>query len=151
MTKPIVTRFTFLFGAAAFVLTCLAGPQQPQPPGPNDFSHVVQLNKTWSQGEDRITIREVRGPYNTRNVGSTYEVRGVYKLTSRDAAIIAANVTARPEQSESGHGSIPGQTAVVHKGEGEFTLRFHMWHEGKPHVSFYPAPPGGASFGGAYF
>ena len=35
--------------------------------------------------------------------------------------------------------------------EGRFTLRFNMWHEGDPHVSFYPAPPGGESFGGIYF
>ena len=30
----------------------------------------------------------------------------------------------------------------ISKGEGRFTLRFHMWHEGNPHVSFYPVPGG---------
>ncbi|MGA9626263.1 MAG: hypothetical protein WBQ65_17455, partial [Bryobacteraceae bacterium] len=62
---------------------------------------------------------------------------------------LGAFVTTSTSQPEVPHGVSPEQTMKISKGEGRFTLRFHMWHEGDPHVSFYPVP-GGESLGGVY-
>ena len=121
----------------------LASAQQSE-----DFSHVVNLAKTASG--DLITITEVRGPSDTISVGNTYEVRGTYKLASHDNAMLAAYVTIDASAPHTSHPDLPNQRMIVEKGEGSFTLRFHVWHDGKPHVSFYPAK-GGNSFAATYF
>ena len=117
---------------------------------PGDFSHVVRVGKTYSQDGDRITVDEVRGPSGERAEGNTYEVTGSYALASHDQAMLAVYVTTSASQPETPHANLPEQMMRVTKGEGRFTLRFHMWQAGEPHVSFY-APGGGGSFGGIYF
>jgi beta-lactamase regulating signal transducer with metallopeptidase domain len=117
---------------------------------PADFSHVVRVGKTWSQNGDRITVDEVRGPSEQFTVGNTYEVTGSYVLASHDEAVLAAYVTTPASHPETPHGDLPEQMMRIAKGEGHFTLRFHMWQAGQPHVSFYPSGSGG-SFGGIYF
>jgi beta-lactamase regulating signal transducer with metallopeptidase domain len=135
------------FIGCGIILSCFAGSlasaQQSE-----DFSHVVNLQKTASG--DLITITEVRGPSETLAVGNTYEVRGTYKLASHDKAMLAVYVTVDASGLHTSHPDLPNQRMIVEKGEGNFKLRFHMWQEGKPHVSFYPAK-GGNSFAATYF
>jgi hypothetical protein len=131
-----------LGGGLAF--SCLAGAAQ------DDFSHVVRIGKSQLLNGDRITILEVRGPSDKWTAGNTYEVRGTYKLASLEKATLAAYVTTPASQPEVPHALSAEQTTTVSKGEGQFTLRFHMWHAGDPHVSFYPAG-GGNSLFGVYF
>ena len=117
---------------------------------PGDFSHVVRVAKTYSQNGDRITVDEVRGPSDRWAEGNTYEVTGSYVLATHDQAALAAYVTTPASNPETPHGDLPEQTMRITKGEGQFTLRFHMWQAGEPHVSFYPSGSDG-SFGGVYF
>jgi hypothetical protein len=135
------------FFACAIVLSSVAG-SFARAQDSDDFSHVVNLEKT-SSG-DLITITEVRGPSDALEAGKTYEVRGRYKLVSHEKALLAAYVTVEKSQGHVSHPDLPNQKVIVEKGEGSFTLRFHMWQEGKPHVSFYPAK-GGNSFAATYF
>jgi beta-lactamase regulating signal transducer with metallopeptidase domain len=149
--RSAAIAFGFIGGTLAF--SCLAGAPQDQTKPQNDFSHIVQLQKSHSHLGDTITIDEVRGPSDSDEwtVGKTYEVRGTYKLASREKAMLAAFVTISASQRDVHAKSLPDQIVVVAKGEGRFTLRFHMWQEGSPHVSFYPAGGGGASFNSVYF
>jgi hypothetical protein len=103
-----------------------------------DFSHVV----TREQSGDIIKVLEVRGPSDTITVGNTYEVRGTYKLVSQDKALLMVNVTVDGYKPHESHPDLPKQRMIIEKGEGSFTLQFHMWTEGQPHVSFYPAKGG---------
>ena len=147
LTSKKVAAIATCFVGSVVVLSCFAGsPAAWQ--DPNDFSHVVNLEKT-STG-DSTTIKEVRGPSDTLVVGNTYEVRGTYKLVSHDKAMLAVYVTVEASQPHQSHPDLPNQRMIVEKGEGSFTLRFHMWTDGKPHVSFYPAR-GGESFAATYF
>jgi hypothetical protein len=127
----------------------LAAPQD-QGTRQNDFSHVVQIKKTYVRGGDMITIDEVRGPSKERVVGNTYEVSGRYKLASRETAMLGAFVTISSQDRDIHPESMPDQKIIVTQGQGNFTLRLHIWQAGAPHVSFYPSQ-GGASFGGVYF
>ena len=69
----------------------------------------------------------------------------------RDTAMLAAFVTSLAADGPEIHHEIwAEQTMIVSKGEGKFTLRFHMFQKGDPHVSFYRAG-GGNSIGGVYF
>jgi len=115
---------------------------------------------------DTITVEKVRGTSSTLRPGSTYEVSGTYKLVSRDEALLAVWVTGvsrnRPvivrgryaptllTNLNDLHRPLPDQQEIVSKGEGSFTLRFHLWGAGDPHVSFCPYE-GGGSFLSTYF
>jgi hypothetical protein len=136
--------------AMAFFLMAAALPLDCQNKSSNDFSHIVKLNKNWSTSGDSITIDEVRGPSDKWIAGSTYEVRGTYKLTSRDKATLGAFVATSGPHSE-GPAS-PEQIMDVSRGEGKFRLRFQLSRTDcpigvscGPHLSFYPVP-GGNSF-----
>jgi beta-lactamase regulating signal transducer with metallopeptidase domain len=146
--RSAAIAFGIIGGTLAF--SCLAGAPQDQTKPQNDFSHVVQVKKTQSRSGDAITIDEVRGPSDEWTVGNTYEVRGTYKLASREKAMLGAFVTIPASQRDVHAKSLPEQMIAVSKGEGRFVLRFHMWQEGRPHVSFYPAA-GGGSFDSVYF
>jgi hypothetical protein len=139
MTSKKVAAIAMCFVGSVIVLSCFAGAPAVQQDS-NDFSHVVNLAKT-STG-DLITIAEVRGPSDTITVGNTYEVRGTYRLVSQDKAMLAVNVTTDARQPHQPHPNLPEQKMIVEKGEGSFTLQFHMWHEGMPHVTFYPIKGG---------
>jgi beta-lactamase regulating signal transducer with metallopeptidase domain len=147
LTSKKVAAIAMCFVGSVIVLSGLAAaPARGQ--ASNDFSHVVNLAKT-STG-DVIMIQEVRGPSDTIKPGNTYEVRGTYKLISQDKAMLAVNVTTDGRQPHESHAALPGQKTIVEKGEGSFTLQFHMWHEGMPHVTFYPVK-GGGGFATRYF
>lgn len=147
LTSKKAAIIAMCFVGSVIVLSSFAG-SSARAQASDDFSHVVNLEKTVSG--DIITITEVRGPSNTLEVGKTYEVRGNYKLVSHEKALLAAYVTVDISQGHISHPDLPNQKVIVEKGEGSFIVRFHMWSEGKPHVSFYPAK-GGNSFAATYF
>ena len=147
LTPKKVAAIAMCFVGSVIVLSCFAGTPAVQQDS-NDFSHVVNLAK--SSTGDLITITEVRGPSDTLSVGNTYEVRGTYKLVSQDKATLAIYVTTDARQPHESHPNLPRQKMMVEKGEGSFTLQFHMWHEGLPHVSFYPLK-NGSGFATRYF
>ncbi len=148
LTPKKLTAIAMSFVGCVIVLSCFAG-SFARAQASDDFSHVVNLEKT-SSG-DLITITEVRGPSDTLEVGKTYEVRGTYKLASHDKATLTVNVTTDARQPHESHPALPRQKMIVEKGEGSFTLQFHMWQEGMPHVSFYPTNKGGSGFATRYF
>lgn len=135
-------------------------------PGVGATSHATD-----AQG-DSITIESVRGTSDKLGTGNTYEVRGTYRLVSRSKALLAIWVTAGPAYGSpkpilvrdakgrmyrlvplnpnDSHRPLANQHEVVSKGEGRFTLRFHMWGPGGPHVSLYPYG-GGSSLVSVYF
>ncbi|SPE38669.1 hypothetical protein SBA3_2920019 [Candidatus Sulfopaludibacter sp. SbA3] len=143
--KSAALAIAFLGGALAF--SCLAGV-----PPKDDFSHVVRVGKTYSQqGGDRITVDQVRGPNDKWTAGNTYEVQGTYTLASRDKAMLLAVVTFKQPDPQISDRVKPEQMMEVSKGEGRFTLRFHIWHDtDAPHISLYPLPSGD-SFASVYF
>ena len=103
MTRLAPKRFTAIaFGivGGTLALVCLAGAMQEQMRPENDFSHVVQIQKSHSESGDAITIDEVRGLSDRWTVGNTYEVRGTYKLASREKAMLAAYVTISASQQD---------------------------------------------------
>ncbi len=128
-----------------------------------DLSHRVQfeLGASLLTGDDRITIEEVRGTADTIKAGNTYEVTGTYRLATRDKAMLTVYVTggggpAAGLDSDPRKGlpavneRQPSDSPTVERGEGKFKLRWHMSHEGQPHVSFYSAD-GGSGFAHVYF
>jgi beta-lactamase regulating signal transducer with metallopeptidase domain len=148
LTSKKVAAIAMCFVGSVMVLSCFAGAPAAQQDS-DDFSRVVNLAK--STTGDFITITEVRGPSDTLSVGNTYEVRGTYKLVSQDKATLAIYVTTDARQPHESHPNLPRQKMIVEKGEGSFTLQFHMWQEGMPHVSFYPVDKGGSGFATRYF
>jgi hypothetical protein len=135
------------FVACVIVLSCFAG-SFARAQSSDDFSHVVNLEKTVSG--DLITITEVRGPSDTLQVGNTYEIRGTYKLASQDKALLTVGVTRDIRQPFERHQNLLAQKMLVDKGEGSFTLQFHLWQEGMPRVAFYSLQ-GGPGFAVRYF
>jgi beta-lactamase regulating signal transducer with metallopeptidase domain len=146
-SKKVAAIAVGFLGSVMVLSSFAAGPRAPQS-SPADFSHVVNL-ETKGSG-DYIKIVEVRGPSDTLTVGNTYEVRGTYRLVSQDKALLMVSVTTEARQPRESHPPLPEQKIVVEKGEGSFTLQFHLWHEGMPHVSFY-ALPHGNGFATRYF
>jgi hypothetical protein len=175
-SKPItVTAVATLFLCGTLTISAMAVPAslQQDRSSASSLSYVVKLGtpqKTNDQG-DAITIESIRGTSDTIRAGNTYEVSGTYTLASADKAELAINVTtgnhARPilVRDQGGrqyeliplpvnpdhHPPIPAQKEAVSKGSGRFTLRFHMWGSGQPHVSFYPIKGSGESFLSTYF
>jgi beta-lactamase regulating signal transducer with metallopeptidase domain len=151
LTPKKLAAIAACFVGSVIILSCFAG-SLARAQQSDDFSHVVNLERA-----DSITITEVRGPSDTLVVGNTYEVRGTYKLTSQDKALLTVGVTTerfQPSESHPGvtnesHPPLPRQKVIVEKGEGAFTLQFYMTH-GQPHVSFYPLK-GGSGFAGRNF
>jgi protein-disulfide isomerase len=132
--------------SATIVLTGLGVAAIASQSSSNDFSHVV----TREENGDIINVLEVRGPSDTITVGNTYEVRGTYKLVSLEKALLMVNVTVDGNKPHQSHPDLPKQSMIVEKGEGSFVLQFHMWTEGQPHLTFYPAK-GGHGFAMRYF
>ena len=143
LTPKKIAAITLCFLSGVTILSSLAGAPVAAQDSSQGFSHVVRLVPMTST-PDRITIEEVRGPVDTIAPGNTYEVRGTYKLVTQDKAMLAAYVTTSSNNPHTPHPDIPNQRMIVEKGEGKFVLRFHMWHEGNPHVTFYPANGGNA-------
>ncbi|HKD37072.1 MAG TPA: protein kinase, partial [Pirellulales bacterium] len=118
--------------------TRAAAPAAFKRPDASELSHRVpfELGAKLMRDGDRITIEEVRGTADTMKAGNYYEIKGTYRLASRDKATLAAYVTSETENVKNAGQS---DTPTVTRGEGRFDLLLHMTHEGKPHVSFYPA------------
>ncbi len=120
------------------------------------LSHRVkfEIGATYLLDGDRITIDEVRGTADTFKAGNTYEIKGTYRLSSKDKATLAAYVTDDGTyQNAKDFSNVPTQktqSMTVERGDGRFSLIFYMWHDGKPHLSFYPATSG-ESFASVYF
>jgi hypothetical protein len=157
--RSIMTRFGFRsaaliaagFIAGVLVLSCLATATPAQDTPPN-LSYMVKPGAVYTQSGDQIIVDEVRGTSDRLSAGNTYEVKGRYKLVTHDEAELAINVMVNRDGAGSGgsHTALLDQKTKVAKGEGRFTLKFQMWGDGNPHVSFYPAH-GGQSFASAYF
>jgi beta-lactamase regulating signal transducer with metallopeptidase domain len=151
LTAKKAAIIAMCFVSSVIVLSSLAG-SLARAQDSDDFSHVVNLEKTTSG--DRITITEVRGPSDALVVGNTYEVRGTYKLASHDRALLAVHVmiegrlSALPSGGRAPQPPLPGQKMIIEKGEGSFTLQIKYWTVGRLHVSFYA---GGSSFAGTLF
>jgi beta-lactamase regulating signal transducer with metallopeptidase domain len=146
LTSKKIAAIAMSFLGSAIVLSCFAGSPAARQDSSPDFSHVLNLAGTG----DSIKIVEVRGPTDTLVPGNTYEVRGIYKLVSQEKALLMVNVTVDVMQAHQSHPNLPQQKMIVEKGEGSFVLRFHLWQEGMPHVSFYSIK-GGSGFAARYF
>ena len=150
LTSKKAAIIAICFVSSVIVLSSFAG-SFAKAQASDDFSHVVNLEKA-----DSITITEVRGPSDTLVVGNTYEVRGTYKLTTHDKALLAVNVMTEgrprePHSSASGQPRpLPTHKMIIEKGEGTFTLQVNYWTVGRLHVSLYPTE-GGSSFAGTLF
>ena len=134
------------------LLSCLVAQPSAQPDSQHELSHEVEFvtgRSYWVEG-DAIKIDDIRGTSERLEPGNLYQVKGTYKLTSRNNALIAAYVTVNSKNSELKVPGMQTQHAIVNKGDGHFTLLFYMWQNGDPHISFYPSE-GGNSFDGVYF
>ena len=140
------------FIGGALLLSCFAATPVTPSDSSNDLSHVVHfaLGTTYLQYGDSITINEVRGTSDVLTAGNIYQVKGTYKLASRDKALLATFVTTSGQHSDTPTPILRTQKMTVDRGEGHFTLLFYMWEDGSPHVSLYPVPSGD-SFAGVYF
>lgn len=137
------------FMVGVLVLSCFAAVPAAQDT-PANLSYMVKPGAVYTQGGDQIIVDEVRGTSDKLSAGNTYEVSGRYKLVSHDEAELAINVMVSYGSPRSVHHPLPDQQTKVARGEGRFTLKFQMWGDGNPHVSFYPTH-GGESFASAYF
>jgi hypothetical protein len=113
------------------------------------FDVRFERGETHFENGDKITILEVRGTADTVTFGNIYWIRGTYKLTSHDEAILSTGTTAA-DTVNGRYNNLKIQDRLVKKGEGEFKLFLVMPFRGWPHVSYYPAK-GGNGFGGVYF
>jgi len=113
------------------------------------FDVPFERGETRFENGDQITILEVRGTAETMTPGNIYWIRGAYKLTSHDEAILSTGTTAI-DAANGTYNNLKIQNRLVKKGEGEFKLFLVMPFRGWPHVSYYPAN-GGDGFGGVYF
>jgi hypothetical protein len=98
---------------------------------------------------DAIVITAVHGTADTIAIGNTYRIDGAYTLGSQDEAQLSAYLT-DTQPNEPHRRMIPGQSIVLKKGSGTFTLFLKVEDPGCPHVSFYPTSLG-QSFAGEYF
>jgi hypothetical protein len=125
--------------------------RKPNSPTTSEFPYAVKFEPgaTSFLNGDKIIIVEVRGTAETFSPGNIYWIRGTYKLTSHERAMLAAYTTAM-DAADGTSNTLKVQTTVVTQGNGTFKLFLPMSCRGWPHVSFYPAD-GGESFGGNYF
>ncbi len=82
LTLKKIAAVTICFVGGVIALSCFAGVRAARQDSSVDFSHVVNPEIS----PDSIKILEVRGPSDKLAVGNTYEVRGTYKLASREKA-----------------------------------------------------------------
>ena len=101
-----------------------------------------EITKQGFLDNDWIEITQILGPTYMLQVGQTYTIKGKYKLSSHDQAMLHIYATNGETHSKQG--------PIVKQGTGEFTRTFTYIKEGWLHLSFYPAD-GGSSFGNLYF
>ena len=149
LTPKKLAAIAISFVGCVIVLSSVAG-SLARAQQSDDFSRVVNLERA-----DSITITEVRGPSDTLVVGNTYEVRGTYKLTTHDKALLAVHVMTEgrpgPRSGPSGQPRpLSRQKMIIEKGEGSFTLQINYWTVGRLHVSLSPVESG-SSFASTLF
>jgi beta-lactamase regulating signal transducer with metallopeptidase domain len=133
-------------------MTGINPPHKPFPAAlPQDLSHEVpfKIGQTYFNSGDSLTIQEIRGSSDHVAALNNYEIKGSYHLVSRQQATLAVYVTSWAQNP-------PGQNdcdpIIIKKGDGEFTIKLHMWSDGSPHVSIYaPSSDGGSSTACVYF
>jgi beta-lactamase regulating signal transducer with metallopeptidase domain len=157
VTRAKTAAIALTFAAVALAAAATAAPEPPadlssRPAAADALPHSVRIERgaTRFADGDWIKITEIRGTAPKMEAGNIYWVKGKYKLASHDKANLGASVTARTEEYARSH-VLRTQRTTIEKGEGEFSLIFPMYHNGWPHVSFYPAGSAGNSFGGIYF
>ena len=91
---------------------------------------------------DEVRVEDVQGTHPRFVVGGTYQVRGSYRLRSRDRALLGLWSTNGETQGK--------KEKVVERGSGEFDFSFTIIALGYPNVGFCPAE-GGECFGDVYF
>jgi hypothetical protein len=111
--------------------------QKPFPAAlPENLNHQVpfKIGKTYFVGGDNLTIEQIRGSSDHVGAGNTYEITGSYHLASEDQALLAVYVTSWDRNPPGQQDCVP---IKINKGNGQFTMKFHMWVDGSPHVSMY--------------
>lgn len=152
--KTLTISAGFLIGGA--ILGCMGtsrSASSAESMASVDLSHVVPFKVTnaSSTGPDSITIKQIRGNYDSIRPGGTYQVKGTYHMVSHDQAALMGYVTASDEDSaHSRVGAVIRQEQIVDRGDGEFTVVVPFICKGEPHISFYPTA-GGSSFVSVYF
>jgi hypothetical protein len=96
---------------------------------------------------DSIVILAMCGSAPMLAVGGKYQVRGAYRLSSRERASLHLSVGSS-RRARVGQAS-PGANTTVTHGSGQFVLELALRHRGYPHLTFYSLP--GHPFGGLYF
>jgi len=131
--------------------TSITSESSPRATRESELPYDVRFERgeTHFENGDNITILEVRGTEETVTPGNIYWIRGTYKLTSHDEAILSTGTTAA-DAVNGRYNNLKIQDRLVQKGEGEFKLFLVMPFRGWPHVSYYPAK-GGDCFGAIYF
>ena len=128
------------------------GPAVGQSGGGLSRRVAFEVGETYLRDGDRIAIDEIHGTADTIKEGNVYEVKGTYRLASRDKAMLAVYTTVGSADPTAWRfRDVPDQktqSMTVERGEGRFTLVFYMWQKGCPHVSFYSDKE---SFASVYF
>ncbi len=98
----------------------------------------LEIGKTWSNGEDRITVTGIRGTRPRVEVGGQYLVRGTYTLKSADEGEVFFHV-----KGPSNAGTdLDLQHVPVRRGSGTFSVMHGMSKDGHCHVSLFASKGG---------
>jgi hypothetical protein len=100
---------------------------------------------SFAAGDD-VRVTRVTGDRPKIEVGGTYCIEGTYVLGSAGAASLMLWST--NGELDTTHRA--DNRRYVSKGSGTFSFVAKPLRDGKLHVSYYPAPPGGSAFGGVY-
>ena len=121
MTRPTtsLTRLTLYCALSFMFLGCDDASHTPSDQLSNWDTYVVGLEKAGEKGVFKVRLLLSDPiPQDTGFYDWTMEV-----LTSDDAPVVGASVTARPTMPAHGHGTFPPQTLAVEEGEsGQYQL-----------------------------
>jgi len=99
------------------------------------FQYVVplEIGNSWTEGQDRITITEIRGTRPRIEVGGQYVVRGTYTLKSADVGEVFFHV-----KGPSNAGTdLDLQHVPVRRGSGTFSVVHGMSKDGHCHIALF--------------
>ena len=93
----------------------------------------LEIGKSWTNGQDRIAVTEVRGTRPRIEVGGHYLVRGTYTLKSTEAGEVFFHV-----KGPSNAGSdLDLQHVHVQRGSGTFSVVHGFSRDGNCHVALF--------------
>jgi beta-lactamase regulating signal transducer with metallopeptidase domain len=118
-------------------MTGINPPHKPFPAAlPQGLSHEVpfKIGKTYFNGGDIITIQKITGSSDRVIAPNTFEITGSYHLVSQKQGLLAVHVTSWGQNPPGQQDCVP---IKINKGDGQFTIKLHMWCDGSPHVSIY--------------